>query len=147
MLNYTVALVFSDDGDRFTFNSLLIVVLMYLVVPHNSHATKSIPTPPPKYPKSRLRYSTHLFGQNLTISYPNSYPKPHNKIPHLHTFSPLSHLTTLLTQTLINSIQIKKISSKTPHSHNTPVKIFPNHKNQNKPQQNSTQTPNNTKYT
>ena len=109
-----------------------------IVVPLYSHTTKSTPI--------SQKHSTHLFGQNLTIPYPNSLsksPKNHNKINYLHiTPTQLPHPN----QTLINSTQINKISPKTPHSYNTPAKIFPNQKKQNKPQQNSTQTPNNTTY-
>ena len=59
VLKYTAVSSFSEDGGKFTFNSLFIVVLMYLVVPHNSHATKSTPI--------LKNHSTHIFGQNLTI--------------------------------------------------------------------------------
>ena len=114
-----------------------------IVVPLYSHATKSTPIP--------QNHSTHLFGQNLTIPYPNSLlkftPKPTTKHPSPHHLSPTLSNYPYLTQTPINPTQINKISPKTLHPHNIPVKIFPNHKKQNKPQQNSTQTPNNDKYT
>ena len=120
-----------------------------IVVPLYSHATKSTPiTLPTQTPKN---HSTHLFGQNLTIPYPNSPSKSTPKTTTKQTNStPFLHYPIKLpypTQTLINPTQINKISPKTPHSHNIPIKIVPNHKKQNKPQQNSTQTPNNTKYT
>ena len=109
------------------------------MVPLYSHATKSTPIP--------KNHSTHLFGQNLTIPYPNSHLNNHNKINYLHTISPLTPSNyPILPNPLINPTQINKIPPKTPYSYNTPIKIFPNSKKQNKPQQNSTQTPNKTTY-
>ena len=88
---------------------------MYLVVPHNSHATKSASIPP-KTPKN---HSTPLFGQSLTIHYPNSPQEPQQKQPSPHHLSPtLSNYPTSL-KPLINSTQIKKISPKIPHSNHT----------------------------
>ena len=100
-----------------------------IVVPHNSHATKSTPIPP-KIPQN---HSTHLFGQNLTIPYPNSPSnspsKPQQNTPSPHYLSTTPSNSPHSTQTLINPTQINKISPKIPYSYNTPVKIFPNYKN------------------
>ena len=56
--------LFSADGDRFTFTIGSYFRRIGIVVPHNSHATKSTPIP--------QNHSTYIFGQNLTIPYPNS---------------------------------------------------------------------------
>ena len=58
-------------GDRFTFTICSHFHRTGIVVPHNSHATKSTPIPP-KIPKN---HSTHFFGQTLTIPCPNSHLK------------------------------------------------------------------------
>ena len=58
---------------RFTFTICSHFRRIGIVVPLYSHATKfnSIPQ----------NYSTHLFGQNLTIPYLNSYPRNTTKHP------------------------------------------------------------------
>ena len=77
---------------KFTFNSLFIVVLMYLVVPLYSHATKSTSISLKLHQTPKIIRATSS-DKNLTIPYPNSYPKNHNKINYLHTISPLLYLT------------------------------------------------------
>ena len=73
--------------DRFTFTICSHFHRIGIVVPHNSHATKSTPIPS-HHLKSRSLYSTQLFGQNLTILYPNSHskstqtPQQNSPIPH-----------------------------------------------------------------
>ena len=93
-----------------------------IVVPLYSHATKSTPIP--------KNHSTPLFGQNLTIPYPNSHLKPiqnsQQNTPSPHHLFPTSSNYPTSPQTLINLTQIKKISPKntttTQHSH---IKIHP----------------------
>ena len=105
----TVSVVLIGRG-KFTFNSLFIVVLMYLVIPHNSHATKSTPI--------LKNHSTHIFGQNLTIPYPNSHlnspQEPQQNTPSPHYLSTTPSNSPHSTQTLINPTQINKISTKIP---------------------------------
>ena len=74
-------------GGVFTFTICSHFRRTGIVVPLYSHATKSTPI--------LKNHSTHIFGQNLTIPYPNSHPKNHNKTPQSHTISPLPYLTTL----------------------------------------------------
>ena len=138
------------DGDMFTFTICSYFHCIGIVVPLYSHTTKSTPIPS-YHQKSRSLYSTHLFGQNLTIPYPNSHsishqePQQNKPIPH-HLSSTLSNYPYLI-QTLIISTQINKISHKIPHSHSTPTSNHIPSTSKNKSQQNSTQTPNNTIYT
>ena len=129
VLKYLIVSVVLRGRGRFTFNSLFIVVLMYLVVPLYSHATKSTPISL-KLHQTPKNHSTHIFGQNLTIPYPNSHlnspqePQQNNPSPHYLSTTPSNSPHS--TQTLINPTQINKISPKTPYSYNTPVKNFPN---------------------
>ena len=107
-------------GDRFTFTICSHFRRIGIVVPHNSHAIKSTPTP-----KTPQNHSTHIFGQNLTIPYPNSHLKSaqnYNKTNYLHT---LSHSPYLLHQVLINPTQTNKISPKTLHHTILPHKTLP----------------------
>ena len=73
-------------GGKFTFTICSHFRRIGIVVPHNSHATKSTPIP--------QNHSTHIFGQNLTISYTNSHSKPTTKHP-IFTLSHLPYLTTI----------------------------------------------------
>ena len=73
----TLKILFIAVGGRFTFTICSHFHRTGIVVPHNSHATKSNSIP--------KNHSTHLFGQNLTIPYPNSYSQElqqNNPIPH-----------------------------------------------------------------
>ena len=79
---------FAAVGGKFTFTICSYFHRTGIVVPLYSHATKSTSIP--------KNYSTHIFGQNLTILYPNSHPKNHNKTDQSHTTIPLSYLTTLI---------------------------------------------------
>ena len=74
-------------GGKFTFTICSHFRRTGIVVPHNSHAIKSTPMP--------KNHSTHAFGQNLTIPYPNSHHKTHNKTPQFHTLSYPLYLITL----------------------------------------------------
>ena len=59
-------------GGKFTFTICSYFRRTGIVVPLYSHVTKSISIPP-------KNHSTHLFGQNLTIPYLNSYPRTTTK--------------------------------------------------------------------
>ena len=87
--------LFAAVGGRFTFTICSYFHRTGIVVPLYSHATKSTPTPS-HHPPNTQNHSTHLVGQNLTISLPKLTTQNHNKTPPLHTLSPLPYLTTLL---------------------------------------------------
>ena len=117
-----------------------------IVVPHNSHATKSTPTPLKLHQISQKSFDSPLRTKpNYSLS--KTHPKNHNKTAQSHTISLLPHLTTLLHKTIINSTQIKKYHLKH-YTHTTYLsKFFLTTRTKHKPQHISTQTPNNTKYT
>ena len=58
-------------GGKFTFTICSHFHRIGIVVPLYSHATKSTSIP--------KNHSTHLFGQNLTIPYPNPHSKSTQK--------------------------------------------------------------------
>ena len=87
VLKYCRVSAVREDGDRFTFNSLFIVVLMYLVVPLYSHATKSTPIPP-QTPKITLTLFDPYLRTKPNYPLPKLLPKKHNKTPQSHTISP-----------------------------------------------------------
>ena len=95
---------------------------MYLVVPHNSHATKSTSIPP-KYtqntPKSfdpSLRTKPNYPLSKLTFKLTQ---KPQQNTPSPHHLSPTLSNYPTPPKPLINPTQINKISPKTPHSNHT----------------------------
>ena len=72
------------------------VLKCFAVQVQQFHSTHTPQNPLRYHPKSRSLHSTHLFGQNLTIPYPNSYPRTTTKTTISTPILTCSHLTTLL---------------------------------------------------
>ena len=81
-------------GDRFTFTICSHFHRTGIVVPHNSHATKSTPITLPT-PTTQKSFDSPL-RTKPNYSLPKLTAQNHNKINYLHTISPLPYLTTLL---------------------------------------------------
>ena len=86
-------IAYSSRGDRFTFTICSYFRRTGIVVPHNSHVTKSTPTP--SYHSNIPKSFDPPLRTKPNYPYPNSHLNNHNKINYLHTISPLPHLTTL----------------------------------------------------
>ena len=97
---------------------------------HTTHTPQNPTRYHPKTPKITLTLFDSPLRTKPNYSLPKLTPQePQQNTPSPHHLSPtLSNYPTLY-KPLINPTQIKKISSKIPHSYNTPVKNFTNYKN------------------